>query len=68
MLLTTVRRVSVFFTLKKDYFNVVTVTQLNSMSEQKKSKCDFGFKPASIVQCFNDFISPKSAVFKFVCT
>lgn len=36
------------------------------MSEQNKSKCDFGFKPASIVQCFSDFISPKLAAFKFL--
>lgn len=37
------------------------------MSEQNKNKCDFGFKPASIVQCLSDFISPKSAVFKYLC-
>lgn len=37
------------------------------MSEQNKSKCGSGFKPASILQCFSDFISPKSAVFKFLC-
>lgn len=65
MLLTTV---TVFFTLKKKYFIVFTVTQLHPMSEQSKSKCDFGFEPANIVQCLSDFISPKSAVFKFVCT
>lgn len=52
---------------KKDYFKVVAVTQLYPMSEQNKSKCDFGFKPASIIQCFSDFISPMSAIFKFLC-
>lgn len=49
------------------YFKVVAVTQLHPMSVQNKSKCDFGFKPPSIIQCFSDFISLKSAVFKFLC-
>lgn len=70
-LLDTIINVFVFFALKKerkkDYFKVVAVTQLRPMSEQNKSKCDFGFKPASDVRRFSDFISLKSAVFKFLC-